>query len=67
MSVTVLKPNQRVRMTLADDSGQVRFSAEVAWASYEIPPKSGPRYRAGIAFLDADAAAVDAFCLRHKA
>ena len=62
-----LKPNQRVQMVLSDDSGLVRFSGDVAWASYEIPPKGGPRYRAGIAFLDADPVDVDAFCLRHKA
>jgi hypothetical protein len=67
VSVGVLKPNQRIRIALADDQGQVRFNAEVAWASFEIPPKTGPRYRAGIAFLDADAGAVDAFCSRHKA
>ena len=67
VSAGALKPNQRVQMVLADDSGLVRFSADVAWAFYEIPPKGGPRYRAGIAFLDADAAAVDAYGLRHKA
>jgi hypothetical protein len=67
VSVGVLKPNQRVRMALADDQGQVRFNAEVAWASFEIPPRARPRYRAGISFLDADSGAVDAFCSRHKA
>ncbi len=67
VSPGMLKPNQRVQVVLADDSGLVRFSADVAWASYEIPPKGGPRYRAGIAFIDADAAAVDAYGLRHKA
>ena len=67
MSGSVLKPNQRIRMALTDPAGAVRFSGAVAWASFEIPPKSGPRYRAGIDFLDADGAAVDAYCLRHKA
>ena len=33
----------------------MRFNAIVAWASFEIPPKIGPRYRAGIEFIDADA------------
>ena len=46
--------------------GNVRFNAAVAWASFEIPPNSGPRYRAGLAFVDADAPAVDAFCIRHR-
>jgi hypothetical protein len=66
ISQTVLKPNQRVRMALADDLGNVRFNAAVAWASFEIPPKMGPRYRAGLAFVDADGHAVDAFRLRHQ-
>lgn len=66
VSPTILKPNQRVRMALNDDLGNVRFNAAVAWASFEIPPSSGPRYRAGLAFVDADAHAVDAFCARHR-
>jgi hypothetical protein len=66
ISPTVLKPNQRIRMTLPDDSGIIRFNAQVAWASFEIPATSSPRYRAGIDFVDADAGAVSAFCTRHK-
>lgn len=67
ISPTVLKPNQRIRVALSDDLATVRFNATVAWASFEIPPKSVPRYRAGIEFLDANTPAVDAYCLRHKA
>jgi hypothetical protein len=67
VSSAVLKPNQRVRMALNDDHGSVRFNAAVAWASFEIPPKSGPRYRAGIEFVDADAESLEGFCHRHKA
>jgi hypothetical protein len=67
VSPIVLKPNQRVRMSLQDHEGTVRFNASVAWASFEIPPNSGPRYRAGLEFIDADGTAIDAYCLRHKA
>jgi hypothetical protein len=66
VSATVLKPGQRVRMALFDEQGTVRFNASVAWASFEIPPDSIPRYRAGIEFIDASPAAVDAYCVRHK-
>jgi hypothetical protein len=66
VSASVLKPNQRVRMALNDDQMSVRINCSVAWASFEIPPKSGPRYRAGIEFVDADRTAVDAFCVRHR-
>ncbi len=63
----VLKPNQEVSVALVDKSANLRFNAKVAWTSFEIPPNSGPRYRAGIEFVDADPADVDAFCDRNKA
>jgi hypothetical protein len=62
ISPTVLKPNQRVRMSLGDNAKPMRFSASVAWASFELPP----RYRAGIEFVDADPAAVGAFIEAKK-
>ena len=62
---TALKPQQQVRMVLADDLGIVKFSASVAWAFFEIP-KGVSRYRAGIEFKDAERRAVDAFCKRHQ-
>jgi PilZ domain len=65
VSTSALRPQQRVRITLADDGGVVRVNASVAWASFEIP-KSTPRYRAGIEFTDGQAAAIEAFCKRHQ-
>jgi len=67
LTPTVLKPNQRIRMALQEDGGPIRFNAAVAWAKFEIPPQSGPRYRAGIEFIDANVSALDAYCSRHKA
>jgi hypothetical protein len=66
MSAAVMRPNLRVKVALVDATGLVRFEADVAWASYEIT-KNGPRYRAGLQFLDADPVDVDAYALRHKA
>ena len=66
VSVGALKPNQRVRITMGDAKASLRFNAAVAWAKFEIPPGSGPRYRAGLDFVDADHKSVDAFCARHK-
>jgi hypothetical protein len=57
VSPTILRPNQRLRVTLPDPAQPVRLSAAVAWASFEMP-KGGPRYRAGLAFLDGDATVV---------
>jgi hypothetical protein len=66
VSPAKLSPNQRVRVVLKDESGSVEFNATVAWTSFEIQPNSGPRYRAGLEFVDADAAAVEAYCGRQK-
>ena len=66
MSPRGLKPNQRIDVALIDEKASVRFNASVAWTSFEMSPSGAPRYRAGINFEDADAAAVDVFCTRHK-
>jgi hypothetical protein len=66
VSLAILKPNQRVRIGLADDHGALRFNAAIAWAFFEIPPNKEPHYRAGVTFADADASALDGFCHRHK-
>lgn len=65
VSPTILKPNQRLRMSLPDPGRPIRFSAAVAWASFEMP-KTGPRYRAGIEFVDADPEAVGRFAETNR-
>ena len=66
VSPTILKPNQRLRISLPDTTRAMRFSAAVAWASFEIPKGGAPRYRAGIEFFDADAASVGTFIDKNK-
>ncbi len=51
LSASILKPNQRIRVTLPVPGRPVRVSAGVVWASFEMP-KEGARYRAGIEFLE---------------
>jgi len=65
VSQTILKPNQRIRMSINDGKKPIRFSAGVAWASFELV-KTGPRYRAGIEFFDAEPEAVQKFCDAKK-
>ena len=60
VSAATLRPNQRVRLSLAEAERPLRFSGVVAWATFEIP-KDGPRYRAGIQFTDAAPQAVERF------
>ena len=61
VSPTILKPNQRLRISLPDAARTMRFSGAVAWASFEIPKGGAPRYRAGIEFFDADQTSVGKF------
>lgn len=65
VSPTILKPNQRVRISLPDALRPVRFGAGIAWAAFEMP-KTGVRYRAGIEFFDADPTGVERFIQSNK-
>ena len=52
-----LKPHQAVRVTVPAPDVRVKLHARVAWATLELgSPQAGLRYRAGLAFVDADAA-----------
>jgi hypothetical protein len=67
LSGTILRPNQKVRVTIPNEDTQFRCRGTIAWAKFEIPKASAPPvYRAGVEFLDADAAAVDQFTARHR-
>ena len=64
VSSAVLRPNQRLRVGLNDEEGDIRLKATVAWASFEISP-TGPRYRAGLEFL-ATHSGLEAYIARHR-
>lgn len=67
LSPSMLKPNQRVRLSLPQEPRPIRFSAGVAWAAFEMPKgRPTPQYRAGIEFFDADADAVLKFIENRK-
>ncbi len=68
ISSTILRPNQKVRVSIPNDDFVMRFRGAVAWAKFELPkPTAPPRYRAGVEFTDADATAVEDFCKKNKA
>ena len=68
VSPTVLRPNQKVRITLPNDEFLLRFRGAVAWAKFELPKSSqAPQYRAGVEFTDGDAAAIDSVISRNRA
>ena len=67
LSPTILRPNQKVRVSIPNDDFVMRFRGSVAWAKFELPKASAPpRYRAGVDFADADAEALDDFCSKIK-
>jgi hypothetical protein len=68
ISPTVLRPNQKVRITIPVEDLQMRFRGAIAWAKFELPkaPVQAPQYRAGVEFTDADATAIDNFTNRNK-
>jgi hypothetical protein len=59
-----LRPQEPLRLALVDESAEVRLKAVVAWSVVE-PARDSIRYRAGVEFINADALAVDEFCVRH--
>ncbi|HKB11720.1 MAG TPA: PilZ domain-containing protein [Vicinamibacterales bacterium] len=61
-----LKPNQRTEVAFNDGVCRMKCAATVVWTSFEMSD-AGPRFRAGLDFVDADQAALDGFAQRHKA
>ena len=67
ISATILRPNQRVRISMPNDDFVMRFRGAVAWAKFELPkPSEPPRYRAGVEFADADAGGDGRVLLKFK-
>lgn len=67
LSPNVLRPNQRVRVSMVDERVTLRTQAVVIWAKFELPQGgSGPLYRAGLEFSGADAEEVAQYLQRHR-
>lgn len=59
-----VQPRQNLRVTLIDKASALRIRALVAWSTVEMA-NSTMNYRAGISFVDPDAGAIEAFCVRN--
>jgi hypothetical protein len=66
LSQKMLKPNQRIRLTLPEGKKAIRCTGSIAWASFEMPKGQSPRYRAGIELQGTDPIALTGFADRHK-
>jgi CheY-like chemotaxis protein len=68
LSATILRPNQKVRVSIPVSETNARCRGTIAWAKFELPnPTAPPVYRAGVEFIDADAETVDRFAAKHRA
>jgi hypothetical protein len=66
LSTKMLKPNQRIRLTLPEGKSAIRCTGSIMWASFEMPKGQSPRYRAGIELSGTDPVAITGFADRHK-
>jgi hypothetical protein len=67
VSATVLKPNQRVRITMGDGKSAVKCAGAIAWAAFEMPKGMPTRYRAGIDWgVIPEGPNVESFAQKHK-
>ena len=66
LSGIALKPNKLVKMLLPSSEAIILCKAKIIWARFEPPTPGKPvRYRAGMVFTQADAAALQMFITRH--
>ncbi|MBK5295743.1 MAG: PilZ domain-containing protein [Vicinamibacteria bacterium] len=67
LSSAVLKPNQRVRVSMVDGRVTLRCQATIIWARFELSHgEPGARYRAGLEFSGADTDGVAEYARRHQ-
>jgi chromosome segregation ATPase len=67
LSSGALKPNKPVKMLLPSTGAILLCQAKIVWSRFEPPTPGKPmRYRAGMVFTQADAAALLAFITRHS-
>jgi len=67
VSRIVLRPNQRVRLSLPEGTRALRCAGTVVWATFEMPPGQPPRYRAGLRISGVEADVLQEFADRHRA
>jgi len=61
-----LKPNQRADVAFNDGVARLTCEATVIWTAFEMSD-AGPRFRAGLDFVDPDVKALGEYAQRHKA
>jgi hypothetical protein len=66
VSEPVLRPNQRIKITLPDTDDMLRLTAHIAWSLFEKPKHATkPYYRVGMEFDNATGQVLERYCRRH--
>ena len=65
LATIALKPNRIVKITLPLGTKQIPCKGKIVWAKLE-PGRGGLRYRAGVAFANADEEAIEEFLKAHQ-
>ena len=66
ISQPMMRPNQKLRVGLPDESGTLQVAASVAWSVFEKTAKAPePYFRVGMEFNDALREALEDYCRRH--
>ncbi len=61
------RPDQKVRVVMANDDQTRRFGASIVWACFELAgPTTQPHYRVGIEFIDGDAEWLECYCEKYR-
>lgn len=62
-----LRPAEGIRLTLVDESAELRVGGVVAWVTLEIAKGAeSQRYRFGVEFRSADPQTLERYCLRYR-
>lgn len=67
VSRPVLRPNQKIKITLPDTGDMLHVMAHVAWSTFEKPLVADAQYRAGLEFTGAAQQALEDYRRRHCA
>ena len=66
LSDPVLRPKQRIKVTITEDQAVIQFVARVAWSVYEkLKTSPNAHYRAGLEFDEGTQKALEDFCKLH--
>ena len=66
ISQPIMRPSQKIRVGLPDETTTLQLTASVAWSVFEKPAKAPvPHFRVGVEFNDALREAIEDYCNRH--